>query len=123
MVTFSIFNIIQKALNNHFEKEVDYMENTLRNDYTLLDYFTYTNITAVGYPKFQKWCDLRGYHCRGIERPDFPEGQPDFAYMKDTNGKLHRLRKGIICVETNFSEEDVLDIESIVGDMIYEEIT
>ena len=99
------------------------MEQTLRNDYKLLDHLTYTNISAAGYPKFQKWCDLRGYHCRGIKRPDFPEGQPDFAYMKDHKGKLHRLRIGIICVETNLSEEDVLDIESVVGGMIYEEIT
>ena len=42
--------------------------------------------------------------------------------MKDHKGKLHRLRIGIICVETNLSEEDVLDIESVVGGMIYEEI-
>ena len=63
------------------------MEHKLCNDYTLLDHFTYTNISAAAYPNIKKWCDLRGYHCRGIERPDFPEGQPDFAYMKDRKGK------------------------------------
>lgn len=98
------------------------MEHKLCKDYTLLDHFTYTNISAAAYPNIKKWCDLRGYHCRGIERPDFPEGQPDFAYMKDRKGKLHTLHKGIICVETNFSEEDVLDIDATIGRMIYEEI-
>ena len=95
------------------------MNNTV---YKEKDAFTYTNISAAGYPGFQKWCDLRGFHCRGIKRPDFPEGQPDFAYMKDDFGGLHRVHKGIICVETKLTSEEVIDIESVVGRMILEEI-
>ena len=82
------------------------------------DTYTYTNISAVGYPSFKKWCDLIGFHCRGIKKPDFPEGQPDFAYMKDSNGGLHRIRKGIICVETKLTSEEVIDIESVAGWML-----
>lgn len=84
--------------------------------------FTYTNISAVGYPKFQRWCDIRGFHCRMLKRADFPEGQPDYAYVKDRNGKLHTLRKGIVCVETKLTEQEVIDIESKVGSMTLDEI-
>ena len=96
------------------------MNNTV---YKEKETFTYTNISALGYPNFQKWCDLRGFHCRGIEKPDFPEGQPDFAYIKDREGGLHRTRTGIICVETKLTSEEVIDIEAVVGRMRSEDIT